>query len=1004
MDELYEVMANIFRNILTEDVIRGKVHWHKIPLDMLYRIYAAYYGTRDEEAEIRKKLGCLKDQVEYDQMIRSERDGFNVFLLIQAVIEDALIQVHGEVVCRFEKLPVWKKLTNKMDGDLLVAAKYAQIDFQNGKVRRTFAWKKVVGHNNSQLNTILENGISDNHFHLFSSVHYFELSWLSLMNRIHQPGFITKLEKLDRERRNPRIRLGKDYMENSYAVLHMQAALIRVYLYAFLTDSKIQIGTYTAFWPEILQCCFRHENFNCFLQEFGSRNSETQTAIEFDGERRRLKSMFPRILWILEYSGLNLAEADAEDIVNRINELRGSEEKVPLDDCGWILKDDDPSGYDRKWEYQTAENLEKLLKNEYHLSHYHEKLQEIINSFLFNADSYHNKDYAMNFIDGWYEQNEFTAVMAGERWLLYSMFRRLENTDAGTTEWFYDLFFAYLLIKEKFRMELLQNNDRIGFGNFKQYQERKSWFTTQYSAGEMARMAVDTAMEGQNIKSLEVRIKPENTFKQDAAVIRRYDKEIKKKGNSFGQYTFLIRESDGDHVKNEKENDNFYYVFHFSKRQDDIKNASLKFNHMRYRHQKLRAIVKQQTRAIIKLRKKNPEIAARLRGIDACSDEDGCRPEVFATAYRVLRNHSCYRGLSLSQELPQLRATYHVGEVFQDILDGLRAIDEAILFLNLDCGDRLGHATVLGMDAEKWYREKAYVITLRRQDYLDNIAWLYHQLIRYKAPGMDKLLQYLETEFQLQFSLIYEKNLEATYLDEVIRNACEYDKEYGVVRNNGTLKLEFNIHTYYYSWMLRGDHPQLYADGYYKRAYHKKDLWDEYSVNIKYPKEKRVRYLLPAVILNHYYHYNNEIKKIGNAPTTVNIPVNMAEGIAFVQKKLRQEIAERGIAIETNPTSNLLINRIKNYADHPIIRFFNKGLTCDPEQLENCEQINTSINTDNQGTFATSLSNEYALMACTLGELRDEKGNPIYKKANIYEWLQYIQEMGNNQSFIQRDE
>lgn len=993
MEELYEVVVNIFRNILPGDVIDGNVRWDKIPLEMLCRIYFAY-GTQIEEREIDQKLRYLKEQVEYEQADRRHRGGFNLFLLIQAVIIDSLTQSHGELVCCFEKLPSWKQLTNKVDGDIFIAAGYARMDFQNGKTRRSFTWRKIIGHNNVQLNTILEKGISDNHFHLFSSAHYFELSWLSLMNRIHQPKLIPALKKLDKDRRNPLIRLGADYSEKDYSVLHMQAALIRVYLYSFLSDIRVQIGTYNASWDWILGRCFQNENLRHFLDRLSSEPKDFRNVFE------SLRSEFPQICWILERSGMDMDMSEAarhgadmpetprEMVEKHIEKLRNCRDEVPFDQCGWILEYHNSAAYKKEWDRQTLENLEIILKDEYQLRHYHQNLQEIIDSFLFNAKGFRNKDYAMNFTDGWYEENEFTAVMAGERWLLYSMFRKQENGEAGRYQRQYDLFFAYLLIKEKFRMELLQNNEKIGFGNFKKYQERKSWFTTQYSTGEMARIAVKTATEGQNIKSLELRIKPERTFKADAAMLRRYDREIKNP----------------NHIGKNGKKDNFYYVFHFSKRKDDTEKISAKTNHMFYRHQKLRAEVRKQAEAIIKLRKRNPDIAVRLKGIDACSDEDGCRPEVFAAAYRVLRNHSCYRGLSLSPELPQLRATYHVGEVFQDILDGLRAIDEAVLFLNLDCGDRLGHATVLGMDTETWYRDKNYIITLRRQDYLDNIVWLYHQLIRYKASGMDKLLQYLEKEFHLQFSLIYEKSLDTGYIDSVIRSACDYDREYGSIENGETIKIDFNIHNYYYSWMLRGDHPQLYADGYYKRPYQKKDLWDEYSVNQKYPQEKRIRYLLPTVILNHFYHYVYEIKSAGNSPVTVEIPVNMVQGISFVQKKLQQEIAERGIAIETNPTSNIMINRIRTYADHPITRFFNKGLTNNPEELAGCEQINTSINTDNQGTFATDLSSEYALMACMLGQLTDENGDPVYKKANIYEWIQYIQEMGNDQSFLEEKE
>ena len=95
--------------------------------------------------------------------------------------------------------------------------------------------------------------------------------------------------------------------------------------------------------------------------------------------------------------------------------------------------------------------------------------------------------------------------------------------------------------------------------------------------------------------------------------------------------------------------------------------------------------------------------SARIKGIDAASPEIWCRPEVFAQAFRFLKNHWVESGRFpfAETECSTLLATYHVGEDFLDILDGLRAIDEAILFLNLRCGDRLGHALALGVDIDE---------------------------------------------------------------------------------------------------------------------------------------------------------------------------------------------------------------------------------------------------------------------------------------------------------------
>ena len=58
-----------------------------------------------------------------------------------------------------------------------------------------------------------------------------------------------------------------------------------------------------------------------------------------------------------------------------------------------------------------------------------------------------------------------------------------------------------------------------------------------------------------------------------------------------------------------------------------------------------------------------------------------------------------------------------------------------------------------------------------------------------------------------------------------------------------------------------------------------------------------------------------------------------------------------------------------------------------------------SINTDDQGIFNTSLENEYALIARSLELLTDEDGRPLYNKDDIYDWLDKIRDMGNEQSF-----
>lgn len=65
-----------------------------------------------------------------------------------------------------------------------------------------------------------------------------------------------------------------------------------------------------------------------------------------------------------------------------------------------------------------------------------------------------------------------------------------------------------------------------------------------------------------------------------------------------------------------------------------------------------------------------------------------------------------------------------MGEDFLDIADGLRAIDEAILFCGLERGSRLGHALALGIDSYEYYKYKGYKMILPKQILIDDIAWI----------------------------------------------------------------------------------------------------------------------------------------------------------------------------------------------------------------------------------------------------------------------------------------
>lgn len=70
----------------------------------------------------------------------------------------------------------------------------------------------------------------------------------------------------------------------------------------------------------------------------------------------------------------------------------------------------------------------------------------------------------------------------------------------------------------------------------------------------------------------------------------------------------------------------------------------------------------------------------------------------------------------------------------------------------------------------------------------------------------------------------------------------------------------------------------------------------------------------------------------GTKRKEIHIPQFYIDGIEKLQKAMQNFVSERGIGIETNPTSNYLISVMNSYEEHPILRFYNKGLDADYEE------------------------------------------------------------------------
>lgn len=553
-----------------------------------------------------------------------------------------------------------------------------------------------------------------------------------------------------------------------------------------------------------------------------------------------------------------------------------------------------------------------------------------------------------------------TAVtpLVGERKLLYDTFKHVYQDCDQNREG--ELFYLYLLIKNEVRREMTHQGQMKGFGNFAKFNTRKyALIDTPYYEQLAERMAAAPFFENHSQKRyLELRVKPETGREQNVRYIQSLERHIK-----------------GWRYKNDTEKDwKFDFVFHFIKREDE----SIVYNgvyddllsSIQCRHDQLRKQLKKQACEIGGM-KFGPRVGrtgkfpykSLLVGIDAASSELTCRPEVFAQTFRYLKNQSLqdYDG----QEY-DLGRTYHVGEVFYDVVDGLRAIDEVMKFLEFSNGDRLGHATVLGIDVKRYYERHNYGISCTKQDLLDNIVWLYVRVQKW-IDGKTAFCGYLHEEYSKLFREVYDWEGEIP-----------------------------SIYDYYQSWLLRGDSPYNYRQTREDELLQSVDPWDWYSCSMMCDVAE-ARENKQAKLLYRLYHFNKQVKEKGHEVTLYKIHERYreqwAECVDEIREQLLCKVERKHISIECNPTSNIRIGEVKNYEEHPIVRFFNHGLKTPYPSHNVC----VSINTDDKGVFVTSLEREYSMMALSLEKgIQGERQN---SPREILDWLNHVRKMSQEQMF-----
>lgn len=292
-------------------------------------------------------------------------------------------------------------------------------------------------------------------------------------------------------------------------------------------------------------------------------------------------------------------------------------------------------------------------------------------------------------------------------------------------------------------------------------------------------------------------------------------------------------------------------------------------------------------------------------GIDVGGMELYYRPEVYAHVLRAGKKQN-------------LNVTYHVGEDFYDLADGLRAIWEIVQYAGICKNDRLGHCLALGVLPREYYKRKHCTLTMPKQVMLDNIVWLCGMAQRHQIlikTGLRKRLEEL---------------------------ANKYYADMGYSHHVAGLNME----DYFDSLYLRSDEPNE-EDGL--------DIWS-LTAELKSEQANKARANANAQKLYTAYMLNEKLINEGEKPITERFDNEYVKLMIKIQKVMIDFVNETEVCIETCPSSNLQIGKLGRYDSHPGINYY-----LNPKSKN--KVLNFAVCTDDKGTFSTSLTNEFSLLA-----------------------------------------
>ncbi|MBO0469477.1 hypothetical protein JZO66_02880 [Enterococcus sp. DIV0242_7C1] len=613
------------------------------------------------------------------------------------------------------------------------------------------------------------------------------------------------------------------------------------------------------------------------------------------------------------------------------------------------------------FETTKKDKLLKTLFNNFNLIFQSDDVLNCLDSLNILSDMIHCEETQTKYWEQQLKDEYDLTKYASHEFLFYQKIMKYIYEEKSASIFVTLLFNLYISGTTHLKFQFIQDNLGMGFSKFKDKEEMKTYFLKGASFAEnnaVKRSVFHKYYRERYINNVEIRITPESSIKEYIKTIedmhtfndleyRKAKRELKKKNSILNLKKI-----------------NFGLIIHFIK---PLKSKSLSMTEDWI--EKRKNLFKQTTALLetldaIKQYAENPknigwfkgQLTHTIVGIDTANYEKDNRPELFGPIYRRIRQGGTSGFV--------LKATYHVGEEFPTLANGLRAIDEVLNFLDYRSNDRLGHALALGIDPDDYYGKKRSNILCSIGDYLDDLVWMYSVLVESNQDASLKL--FLRDEFEKYKLELFESIMPLKEIPD------------------------FNV--YLAAYYLRGDCPDLHLE-----------LSDQASTEINYEFLcKKYAYKLnihsnrhKAAFLNYdarslylRYSFDDSYRKQAEQVFHIETSELYVQCVARVQRLLQEKVLRMNIFIEANPSSNKKISYVQKYSELPALNISGPIFG----KLNNLE-IPMSINTDDSSIFLTNLVNEYSMLTASL--IRDG-----YSETDVYSYIEKLAIASNVHSFI----